>query len=93
MIEIKVSIIIPVYNAEKYIEDSINSVLCQTYSNIEIIVVNDGSTDKSQEICDKLMQKDDRIVLVNKINEGAGKARLTGIKKSKRKLYMFPRCG
>ena len=74
MIEIKVSIIIPVYNAEKYIEDSINSVLCQTYSNIEIIVVNDGSTDKSQEICDKLMQKDDRIVLVNKINEGAGKS-------------------
>ena len=89
MIEIKVSIIIPVYNAEKYIEDSINSVLCQTYSNIEIIVVNDGSTDKSQEICDKLMQKDDRIVLVNKINEGAGKARLTGIKRARGNYICF----
>ncbi|MEI3258998.1 MAG: glycosyltransferase family 2 protein [Faecalimonas umbilicata] len=89
MVEIKVSIIIPVYNAENYIEDSINSVLCQTYSNIEIIVVNDGSTDRSQEICEKLLQKDNRIVLVSKINEGAGKARLIGVKRSRGDYICF----
>lgn len=89
VVEIKVSIIIPVYNAENFVENSINSVLCQTYSNIEIIIVNDGSTDKSQEICTKLLQKDKRIVLVNKTNEGAGKARFVGIQKSRGKYICF----
>lgn len=87
--EIKVSIIIPIYNAEKFLEQSIKSVLCQTYSNIEVVIVNDGSTDKSQEICKMLSLKDERIVLINKENEGAGKARLTGIQNSRGKYIGF----
>ena len=90
VVEIKVSIIIPVYNAENFVENSINSVLCQTYSNIEIIIVNDGSTDKSQEICTKLLQKDKRNSnWFNKTNEGAGKARFVGIQKSRGKYICF----
>lgn len=89
VVEIKVSIIIPVYNAENFVENSINSVLCQTYSNIEIIIVNDGSTDKSQEICTKLLQKDKRIVLVNKTNEGAGKVDLLVYKNQEENIFVF----
>lgn len=78
----KVSIIIPVYNAETYLEQCINSVLAQTYSHIEIILVNDGSTDTSKTICESFCARDERILLLNKENEGAGKARLTGIQQA-----------
>ena len=87
--EIKVSVIIPVYNAERFLEQSIKSVINQTYSNIEIIIVNDGSTDKSVEICKKISLIDKRVILINKDNEGAGKARLTGIRNSKGKYICF----
>jgi len=53
----KVSVIVPVYNSEKFLRDSLESVLNQTYSDIEIIAVNDGSTDKSQEILDQFSEK------------------------------------
>ncbi len=75
-----VSIIIPVYNQEKYLGKCIDSCLKQTYRDTEIILVNDASTDKSLSICHKYIKADSRIRLVDKkINEGVEKARLTGI--------------
>lgn len=71
----KISVIIPVYNGEKYIQRCIDSVFNQTYSNVEIIVVNDGSTDNTENI----LKKYSNIVLVNKKNEGVSKARNTGL--------------
>ena len=58
-----ISVIVPVYNVEKYLEQCIDSLLSQTYQNFEIILVDDGSTDSSVEIVHKLMQEDDRIKL------------------------------
>lgn len=63
---IKVSIVVNVYNIEKYIRDCINSLITQTYTNIEIILVDDGSTDKSGSICDEFAQKDERIKVIHK---------------------------
>ena len=74
-----ISIIVPVYNAEKYLDRCIESIVNQTYKNIEIILVNDGSKDKSLEICTLWQKKDKRIVVVNKQNEGAAKARNDGL--------------
>ena len=70
-----ISIIVPVYNVEKYIEKSISSVCMQTYSNLEIILINDGSTDNSGEICNKLAQQDTRIKVFHKKNGGVSSAR------------------
>lgn len=74
-----ISIIVPIYNAEKYIERCVNSILSQSYKELEIILVNDGSTDKTKEICDKLADKDKRISVIHKRNEGVSKARNTGL--------------
>lgn len=71
----KVSILVPLYNQERYFEKCIRSICNQTYKNLEIIVVNDGSTDRSLEILLKWAGKDDRIKVINKKNEGAQKAR------------------
>ena len=73
-----VSILIPLYNQERYFEKCIRSVCNQTYKNLEIIVVNDGSTDKSSEILSKWASRDDRIKVVNKQNEGLPMARKDG---------------
>lgn len=78
-----VSIIIPVYNAENNIEKCLNSVLSQSYTNIEIILINDGSTDKSLEICNKYAGIDSRIVVINKENTGVSDSRNTGLKVAK----------
>lgn len=80
MDDILVSIIVPVYNVEKYIAKCIESIISQTYKNIEIILINDGSTDKSGEICKKYALQDNRIQLVNNINRGVSHARNEGIK-------------
>lgn len=61
-----VSVIVPVYNVEKYIDECIVSILGQTYNNIEIILVDDGSTDLSGKICDRYMEKDKRINVIHK---------------------------
>ncbi|MBQ7039801.1 MAG: glycosyltransferase family 2 protein, partial [Clostridia bacterium] len=71
----KVSIIVPVYNAEKYIERCVNSLKNQTLDDIEIILVDDSSTDSSLEICKKMAKEDNRIKVIHKVNEGAGYAR------------------
>ena len=71
----KVSIIVPVYNVEKYLERCINSLKNQTLRDIEIILVDDSSTDSSLEICNTQAAQDSRIKVIHKVNEGAGKAR------------------
>lgn len=75
----KVSIVVPVYNVEKYINRCIESIINQTYKNIEIILVDDGSTDSSGEICDKYSEKDSRIKVIHKQNGGLSDARNSGI--------------
>lgn len=75
----KVSVIIPIYNAEKYIKQCIESLTNQTYKNIEIILINDGSTDNSKKICDEYRNKDNRVIVIDKENEGVSKTRNKGI--------------
>jgi glycosyltransferase involved in cell wall biosynthesis len=77
-----VSVIIPAYNIEKYISQTIDSVIHQTYKNIEIIIVNDGSTDNTEKIIQKYSQKDSRIIIVNQQNGGVSAARNSGFKKA-----------
>ena len=77
-----ISVIIPVYNSEKYLKKSIESVMFQTYRNLEIILIDDGSTDKSAQICDKYAKNDVRIKVIHKKNEGVSIARNAGIEVS-----------
>lgn len=74
-----VSVIVPIYNVETYLKRCINSIINQTYRNLEIILVNDGSSDKSAEICDEFQQKDRRIKVIHKENGGLVSARKAGI--------------
>jgi len=75
-----ISIIIPVYNTEKYLRRCVDSVIDQSYKNLEIILVNDGSTDTSPEICKEFASQDDRIKVVHQENGGLSAARNTGVK-------------
>ena len=75
----KISVIIPVYNVEKYLAQRLESIAGQSYENLEIIIVNDGSTDRSEEICGKFEAMDSRIKLINQSNSGVSVARNTGI--------------
>lgn len=84
-----VSIIIPVYNVEQYLVECLDSVVNQSFRDIEIVVVNDGSTDNSLNIIKQYMGKDDRIKLIDKKNEGTGLARNTGIRMAKSKYFML----
>lgn len=84
-----ISIIIPVYNSEKYIERCIESVINQTYKNIEVVVVNDGSRDKSESIIREYLKKDKRIKLINQKNSGVSSARNNGIINAKGKYLTF----
>ena len=84
-----ISVIIPLYNTEKYIESCIRSVLNQTYQHFEIIVINDGSKDKSGEIVFSLSQQDARIRLINKENGGVSAARNDGIRAANGELIAF----
>ena len=74
-----ISIIVPVYNVETYLRRCIDSLLCQTYSNIEIILVDDGSTDRSGSICDEYLYVDKRIRVIHKKNGGLSSARNAGL--------------
>lgn len=85
----KVSIIIPMYNAEDNIEKCLQSIINQEYSNIEILIINDGSTDSSIEIVNKYIEYDSRIIIINQKNEGRSSARNAGISASSGKYIMF----
>lgn len=85
----KVSILIPVYNAERYLEQCLNSIIEQTLRDIEILVINDGSTDNSLDIIKKIAKNDKRIIVIDKINEGYGKTLNLGIKLSRGKYIGF----
>ena len=84
-----ISIIVPVYNVQPYIERCINSLQQQTYSNIEIILVNDGSTDNCPQICDSFANADCRIKVIHKKNGGLSDARNTGLLEAKGELIAF----
>ena len=77
-----ISIIVPVYNAEKFLAKCVSSILDSTYKNFELILVDDGSTDNSPIICDQYALKDNRIIIIHKNNEGVTKARIDGYNKS-----------
>ena len=83
-----VSIIIPCYNQGKYIEETVDSVLAQSYANLEIIIVNDGSTDNSDEVINKIIQKNPAIKYLSVQNGGVSKARNLGIKEAHGKFVM-----
>ncbi len=85
----KISVIVPIYNADKYLSRCIDSILMQSYKNIEIILVNDGSTDKCKDICEEYINKDDRIVFIDKENSGVSDARNKGIEIATGKYVMF----
>lgn len=74
-----VSVIVPVYNVEKYLDRCVESIINQTYKSIEIILVDDGSTDQSPRMCDEWMNKDNRVKVIHKINGGLSSARNAGL--------------
>ena len=74
-----VSVVVPIYNMEKYLDRCVKSIISQSYQNLEIILIDDGSTDHSSQMCDAWAEKDSRIQVVHKKNEGLGFARNTGI--------------
>lgn len=76
----KVSIVVPIYNTEKYLDRCLTSIINQTHKNLEIILVNDGSSDNSLAIMNKYKDMDNRIIIINQENQGAGEARNTGLK-------------
>lgn len=84
-----ISIIVPIYNAEQYLEKCIDSILNQTFTNFEIILVNDGSTDLTEEICKSFQKKDERIIYVSKENGGSSSAKNTGMSVAKGKYIEF----
>lgn len=86
---VKVSIIITVYNLEKYINRCLESIINQTFKDIEILVVNDGSTDESLNIIKEKAFLDNRIIIIDKKNEGISKARISGYMKSKGEYILF----
>ncbi len=85
----KITVIIPVYNVENYLKEAIDSVISQTYKNLEILIVDDGSTDDSGKICNEYAQKDIRIKVFHQSNRGLSGARNTGLKNATGKYIMF----
>lgn len=85
----KVSIIVPVYNAERYLDKCINSILTQDYENIELILVNDGSTDSSSKICHRYREKDNRVKVFHIQNSGPSKARNIGLEAATGEYIQF----
>lgn len=86
---IKFSIIVPVYNMQDYILECIESIRAQNYKNYEIIIINDGSTDKTLKICLEYEEKDNRIIVINQNNSGVSKSRNEGIKRASGEYIIF----
>lgn len=84
-----VTVIVPVYNVEAYLRKCVESIICQTYDKLEIILVNDGSTDNSSKICDEYLQKDERIKVIHKKNGGQSSARNVAINVCKGSYIAF----
>lgn len=84
-----ISVIVPVYNVEKYLEKCLNSIMYQTYSNLEILLIDDGSTDQSGRICNKYAKKDKRIKVIHKANTGLADSRNVGLKMATGQLVGF----
>lgn len=84
-----ISIIVPVYNVEEYIEQALDSLINQTYKNIEIIIIDDGSTDNSAIICERYAEEDKRIVVIHTANNGVAIARNLGINLAKGEYIGF----
>lgn len=84
-----VSVVVPVYNSEKYLRDCVDSIVNQTYRNLDIILVDDGSTDSSGNICEEYAQKDSRVTVLHKENGGNGDARNAGYKCAKGKWLVM----
>lgn len=85
----KISVIIPVYNVEDYLDECIKSVIMQTYKDIEVLLINDGSTDNSKLICEEYSKRYSFIKVINKKNEGLSHTRNVGIKKSTGDFLIF----
>lgn len=85
----EVSVIVPVYNSELYIEECINSILQQSFDDIEVVIVDDGSTDKTAEICNNISQKNENVLYYKKENSGVSSARNKGIELSSGKYLAF----
>ena len=85
----KISIIVPIFNSEKTLDKCIESLIAQTYNNLEIILVNDGSIDNSLNICRKYKQLDQRIIIIDKKNGGVSSARNAGIDIATGEYIMF----
>ena len=88
-INVTVSIVIPVYNSEKFLEKTIKSILCQTYRALEIIFINDGSSDKSLDILQKYSRIDKRVSIISIENSGPATARNIGIDHATGKYICF----
>lgn len=86
----KISIIVPMYNAERQIDGCMSSILAQTFTDYEVILVNDGSTDRTAEICKDYVSRDGRIRYIEKKNGGAGSARNKGIEEARGEYLAFP---
>ena len=84
-----ISVIVPVYNVERYLEECLNSIQNQTYTIIEVILVNDGSTDGSKVICERYCEKDSRFKLINQMNQGQSVAKNVGVAASKGEYIAF----
>ena len=85
----RISVIVPIYNTEKYLARCIESILCQTYTNLEIILVDDGSPDSCPRICDEYAEKDERIKVIHKPNGGLSDARNSGLKIANGEYVIF----
>ena len=84
-----ISVIVPVYNVERYLEECLNSIQHQSYTNIEVILVNDGSTDHSKRICERYCEEDSRFHLLNQENQGQSVARNVGVAASTGEFIAF----
>ncbi len=84
-----ISVIVPIYNSQEYLPECLRSILCQTYTDFELILVNDGSTDESRQICELIAACDERVRLIDQANQGPAAARNTGLRESKGEWFCF----